>query len=571
MIRLAELLYRGINRLRRALYRAGILRGKSLPRPVISIGNIAIGGTGKTPAVIALTRYLTERGLRVAVLTRGYGDDEHILVKKSTKADVIVGKNRYGNAVEYLRDNDCDVFVLDDGFQHLQLRRTIDVVIDAPARFYREGRSALRDADFVIPRRLRTIVLDSLRGKPVFAFSGLADNEQFFAALENAGLNVVGTKSFRDHHRYTASDLEAIRRDAGGATIVTTGKDAVKIDDPSIVVVDAEFEIDAEILEMCGTAALGGETERRRGRRRHTKRRKGLLLQRVEYAAYRFVTKRVSRMSDEAIARWGTRLGALASKVLRGRDRLAMRNLTAVFPERDRRELRRILDAAWRHFGREVLQYVQMQNLTLDEIAERCPLVNAELLHESIARGKGTVVISAHWGGWEIGGLAVMSVLDRVLAVARPLDNELMENDLQRLRKKTGTEVVDRRRAARALMRGLAENAVIVLLPDQAVQPREGILVPFLGRPAWTTPAPARMAVRTGATIVFAFCIPDGLRHRLEFEHPIRADQLGEDEKDPVALTRRINEMISRRIRERPDLWLWMHDRWKGTGEMHGV
>jgi KDO2-lipid IV(A) lauroyltransferase len=167
-----------------------------------------------------------------------------------------------------------------------------------------------------------------------------------------------------------------------------------------------------------------------------------------------------------------------------------------------------------------------------------------------------------------------MSRVKNVRTVARPLDNDLLEQELQQIRAKTGTEVVDRRKAARVLMRGLAENAVVVLLPDQSVLPREGVLVPFLGRPAWTTPAVAKMALRAGATIVFAFCIPDGLRHRLELEEPIRADLLTEAERDPVELTRRINDVISRRIHARPDLWLWMHDRWKGTGErdgMHGV
>ena len=147
--------------------------------------------------------------------------------------------------------------------------------------------------------------------------------------------------------------------------------------------------------------------------------------------------------------------------------------------------------------------------------------------------------------------------------------------DPDRIRARTGAEVVDRRKAARVLLKGLAENAVVVLLPDQAVLPREGVLAPFLGHPAWTTPAPAKMALRAGATIVFAFCIPDGLRHRVEFLEPIRADLLTEAERDPVELTKRINDVISRRIHARPDLWLWMHDRWKGLGEKgdvtHGV
>lgn len=578
----AQVLWHGVNRVRRALYRAGVLRGKRLRRPVISIGNIAAGGTGKTPAVIALCRYLEEHGLRVAVLTRGYGradksytglvtsndaakfGDEPVLIKSHTNASVLIGSNRY----EMGRDFECDVFVLDDGFQHLQLKRDLDIVIDAPSRFHREGRSALGDADVGVPRNLRTLVPEGLPGRRVFAFSGLADNEQFFASLRNAGLDVAKTRSFPDHHRYTPADLAALRRDAEGLPLVTSEKDAVKLaDEKDVIGVGAEFVFEEEVLEEALRVATT-EVPRKK------KKRKGALLQRVEYAAYRFIANRVVAMSEESLFRWGARLGTLAGKVLRGRHRLAMRNLRLVYPERPERELRTILGDCWRHFGREALLSIQMQNLSLEEVAARCPFVNAHHLEEAMARGKGTILISAHWGGWEVAGLAIMSMVRNVRTVARPLDNELLERELQQIRARTGAEVVDRRKAARALLRGLAENALIVLLPDQAVQAREGVLAPFLGHPAWTTPAPAKMALRSGSTIVFAFCIPDGRRHRLEFEEPIQADLLTEAERDPVELTKRINEVISRRIHARPDLWLWMHDRWKGTGESdltHGL
>jgi tetraacyldisaccharide 4'-kinase len=585
--------YRALNAVRRALYRRGILRARRLHRPVISIGNIAAGGTGKTPAVIAVCRLLQEQGLRVAVLSRGYkrGDqsyagivtdsdarkygDEPVLIKRSTGADVFVGQNRYINARNY----DCDVFVLDDGFQHLQLERDLDIVIDAPSRFYREGRSALKDADAIIPRDLRLHVPDSLRGRRLFAFAGLANNEQFFASLRGAGLDVAGTKGFPDHHRYTAADLAMLKRDANGATLVTTEKDAVKIEDPEVVAIGAEFVLTEEARE----AVLGVVSGESRGPRRdhapraqnappvaerRGRRRKHPLLQRIEYVAYRLVVRFVASRSEESLFRWGSRLGRFASRVLRGRDRLAMRNLRATFPERSARELRKTLDECWQHFGRELLLYVQMQKMSLEEVAARCLFVNAHHLDDAIARGKGTILISAHWGGWEVAGLALMGLVQNVRTVARPLDNELLERDLQQLRARTGAAVVDRRRAARVLLRSLAENAVVVLLPDQAVQPREGILSPFLGRPAWTTPAPAKMALRADSTIVFGFCIPDGRRHRIEFVESIRASDFAPGENDAEMLTTKINDVISRRIRERPELWLWMHDRWKGTGEV---
>lgn len=271
LLKVAELLYRGINRLRRSLYRHGVLRPRRLPRPVISIGNIAAGGAGKTPAVIALCNDLSRRGLKVAVLTRGYGrageasglaespdaaryGDEPALIKLRTdNVDVIVGSNRFENATKYLETHECDVFVLDDAFQHLQLARDIDIVIDLPSpQFSREGHSALEDADFVIPRRLRLTIPEQLRGRRLFAFAGLASNDQFFDSLREAGLLLAGTRSFRDHHRYSDADLESIRdaaRSARAEAIVTTEKDAVKLQRSDITAIAADFLFDQAVLD----------------------------------------------------------------------------------------------------------------------------------------------------------------------------------------------------------------------------------------------------------------------------------------------------------------------------------
>jgi KDO2-lipid IV(A) lauroyltransferase len=294
---------------------------------------------------------------------------------------------------------------------------------------------------------------------------------------------------------------------------------------------------------------------------------KNRLLQRAEYILYRAIAGAIRSMSDERVYRWGTRFGTFCGKLLRGRNRLALRNLRAAFPQKSDAELRAVLSECWRHFGRQFLLFVRLQQMTNDEVLARCDIVNRDIFDAAVDAGRGVIIISAHYGSWEVGGLLITSIANRVRTVVRRLDNEFLERDLARLRASTGAEVIDRRHAARPLLKALEEHAVIVLLPDQAVLPREGVLAPFLGHPAWTTPAPARIAVRGGATIVFAFCIPHETRHRLEFEEPIHVDRLSEDERDPVALTTRINDVISRRIAARPELWLWMHDRWKGTGE----
>jgi len=293
---------------------------------------------------------------------------------------------------------------------------------------------------------------------------------------------------------------------------------------------------------------------------------KSALQQRIEYALYRGVAALVRSASEERVQRWGSRIGSLSRKMLRKRDRLAMRNLQAAFPDRNVAELRRTLDECWRHFGREMLSYVRLQSLPLDEVMARCEVENRHLIDEVRTRGKGTIFMTAHWGGWEMSAIVISALVPGLHIVARRLDNEHLERDLARGRSQTGAVMMDRRGAARTMLKVLMQNGAVGILPDQAVQPREGILVPFLGRDAWTTPAPAKIAARAGSTIVFAFCIPVGTRYRLVFEEPIRVDELPEEERDPVALTRKINDVISRRIASRPELWLWMHDRWKATG-----
>lgn len=296
LIRPFELAYRGINRVRRSLYETGVLRRQTLPRPVISIGNISVGGSGKTPTVIALARGLMKRGFRVAVLTRGYGSavrnvgevvssvdaarygDEPIVIAKALPGvPVIVGRRRFQAASRFLESSDCDVFILDDGFQHLQLSRNVDVVLVRPGSrdLLREGPSALKSADMTIARvrdkgeitsaDLRpaesffgllepvdlmladTILpLEKLSSTRVFAFSGLADNQQFFDMLRSTGASIVGSEKFRDHHRYSFREVQRLKRAAeaaGVALMVTTEKDAVKIADTSIATLRVQMRV----------------------------------------------------------------------------------------------------------------------------------------------------------------------------------------------------------------------------------------------------------------------------------------------------------------------------------------
>ena len=279
------------------LYRAALgwremrlRRGWELVRrlhfPVISVGNLSAGGAGKTPFTIALARSLAARGFAVDVLSRGYGrlaigaarvdrdgsaeefGDEPLLITRDTGVPVYVAGQRYDAGLVAEADTGNDkgrprVHILDDGFQHRQLYRDVDIVLLnredwegrlLPAGNLREDlRAAQRAHILVIPhtdtdleRELRAwgwqgpvwrverrMDVPAVEG-PVVAFCGIARPEQFFAGLEAGGLRLAAQVTFRDHHRYTLGDLDRLRaaaRAAGATAFVTTPKDEVRLRD----------------------------------------------------------------------------------------------------------------------------------------------------------------------------------------------------------------------------------------------------------------------------------------------------------------------------------------------------
>jgi tetraacyldisaccharide 4'-kinase len=261
---------------------------RRLRYPVISIGNLSTGGSGKTPFAIALTKLLMDRGFHVDVLSRGYGrksqtaarvqlegiaeefGDEPLLIARETGAQVYVAPQRYEagqmaeayfHAAQPASMRDRAVHILDDGFQHRQLVRDIDVVLMndddwhdqlLPAGNLREPLGSLGRADCVaipadqseleaelkargysgaiwrIHRRMEVPHIDG----PVAAFCGIARPEQFFAGLEAAGLRLGARTVFRDHHRYHGNDVARLvssARGSGASVLITTEKDYVRL------------------------------------------------------------------------------------------------------------------------------------------------------------------------------------------------------------------------------------------------------------------------------------------------------------------------------------------------------
>jgi Kdo2-lipid IVA lauroyltransferase/acyltransferase len=295
------------------------------------------------------------------------------------------------------------------------------------------------------------------------------------------------------------------------------------------------------------------------------KRKKNRSVEWMEYALFRTVQGVLRLLGRRAVRNVGMGVGALAFRVARRRTNLVLRNLEHALPATPPTGQREIARRCWQHFAVETLQYVRTIGADPGRIEPTAEIIDHGYLEIVLAKKRGVVLYTAHFGAWE-SAISLLARVDlRFSVVARPLDNQLLEALLERSRRRFGVDMVHRRNAARALMRALSRGDGVIVLPDQAVSPREGILVPFVGRPAWTTPAPARLALRFGVPLLGVFCYRRGDRVIAELAPPILTEGLTDDGDTVRELTTRMNDAISERIRRDPELWLWMHDRWKNS------
>lgn len=179
--------------------------------------------------------------------------------------------------------------------------------------------------------------------------------------------------------------------------------------------------------------------------------------------------------------------------------------------------------------------------------------------------------LSAHLGNWELLALAHRLTPYSLTVVVRPLDSPALQALAERVRRKTGVEIIAKRRALGAVLSALAAGRIVGILLDQNATRREGVFVPFFGRPASTSRALAVLALRTGAPIVpiFARREPGG-RHRVSVHPVLPVPETNDPERAVVELTAACARTIEGAIRETPEQWLWMHDRWR-TGPAAGA
>jgi Kdo2-lipid IVA lauroyltransferase/acyltransferase len=261
-------------------------------------------------------------------------------------------------------------------------------------------------------------------------------------------------------------------------------------------------------------------------------------------------------------------LATLIHQVDRKHRRIGMINLRIAFPDSEEDWKSGVLKESYLRLGHQAVELSRLPRLSAAEAAKRVPYEQGRGLANYLQAkedNRGVLFLTAHISAWELLP-AVHALSGHPLSfVVRPLDNPYLEKWATGLRSSAGNRVIAKQAATRRILKLLQQRQDVGLLIDQNVQAREGVLVPFLGRPAYTSPSLAALALRTGAPVVPGFIYPRDRTgsYRIRFYEPLRLEPSSDHEKDLNKYTALFNRYIEEMIRENPGCWLWGHRRFR--------
>lgn len=288
----------------------------------------------------------------------------------------------------------------------------------------------------------------------------------------------------------------------------------------------------------------------------------GSVAHRIQYVGYLALTRGIRLLPHRWVGGFGAQFGRLAYRLLGRRRRLTLENLAGSFPDLKPAEREAMGRACFAFYGRFFLESFSLERFPPDEVRRRFDVEGAHHLEEAKERGRGVLVIGGHFGANELALYPLTELFDAVWILVRPQNNPYVAADIDRVRIAMGVATVPRRRSAHRMLNILRRGEVAALTMDQRVRPSEGLLVPFLGRFAWTTRLPAQLSVTSGAAVVPVSCVPSGGgRYRVVASPPILPQ--GKGEAEVFRLTCRYVEALEAQIAEKPELWFWLHTRWR--------
>jgi Kdo2-lipid IVA lauroyltransferase/acyltransferase len=292
------------------------------------------------------------------------------------------------------------------------------------------------------------------------------------------------------------------------------------------------------------------------------------LSHRVEYAAMRGLIAGLSRLPWNTACAIGENLGELLYRPLKIRRFVVERQIAAAFPELDDRQVNKLARASYRHLGRTAVEASLLPTMTRDALLGLVEKTEGwDQLLSRTDESKGTLLVAAHHGNWELlgGYLAARGLNPEV--IVRGADNRLFEDYLNENRTRLGLEVVHDSAAVKRITKAMREGRYLAMLADQGVLGLASSFVPFFGRPAKTPRGFAVFALRFDVPVYFMdmLRLPNG-RFRVIFE-PVQIERTGERERDTDSMVAEYSRILEKWVREYPEQYFWQHRRWRRQPE----
>ncbi len=283
----------------------------------------------------------------------------------------------------------------------------------------------------------------------------------------------------------------------------------------------------------------------------------------LEFIVFKFFVLLARLLPFKIVQRLGKLFGIFMFNFIPYRKKVALENLKKSFPEKSDEEIRRILKLAYVNLGITFFEFMGFANLKISDFDGFVKLENFDVVVEALKKGKGLILMSGHFGNWELSAIATGIKIGKPLnVIVKKQRNKFVDREINKWRCWFGNKVIPMEKAFRESLRILSEGGIVALLADQSA-PKEGLYVNFLGRPASTFTGPAIMSIRTGAPIVMGFAIrEENYGYRIVLEKIDFTPSESEDE-NIIKLTQLHTSILEKYIRLYPDHWLWFHRRWK--------
>ncbi len=282
----------------------------------------------------------------------------------------------------------------------------------------------------------------------------------------------------------------------------------------------------------------------------------------VEFTLIRLFERFFQSFSRHRAFQLGEHLGFALSLLLKKRDQLVINNMRRSFPEKNVKELRVLSNHVWRNLGRTAVEFTRMDEMTSKNYMDYVDFEGEKVVKAASNQGKGIIFVAFHMTNWEYTGYLTSLHFGPVMAVARPMKNPWVDRWVQSKRKAGGTDIILHRNAVKECLRALKLQKYVAILVDQNLY-QGGVFVDFFGRPAATTTLPALLNDRTGAPVLIGYSLRDGDRFKNIYIGPLDFPSIDNPKERLLVHTQIINNELEKIIREHPDQWFWVHNRWK--------